>query len=256
MARRRRRRTGTWLPALGTTGPEASIGDETAAVEFRLTVPPDGTSDIALFPLTFDQPVETDNNTVNTATPLNDFIGNEYVIQRIVGNLFINRAINLTEAGVDPSAGACYVVAALFVARAEDADVDVDAPIGSATLQRALANYSPLSSENIREPWIWRRSWLLGSAQFGAVDANTGFSVGLPSNNLFAYGGGVACGPFVDSRVKRRVRQDERLFFTCQARNFPLNKLAPDGVTPQLLAGLFDYRIFGSLRKAHNKSSL
>lgn len=203
------------------------------------------------FPLTFDQPVEQQQNLSN-ASKLSDFIGEGYVLQRIVGNVFVTVLQEPNNIGGAIGPGGCKVTCGMFVARADSANPEV--PIGDDSFVDAedIEAYSPDDPDNVREPWLWRRTWLLGitGQQVTAVGTplNPIFATrALPPNNM-AYPSGMT-GPFVDSRVKRRVTGDNRLWFTVVARNWPLGTTGDAGADDLTINGHIDFRIFGHLVK-------
>jgi len=258
----RRRRKYTWLPNLGTGSAVNSDRDHPGR-EFLLSVTAANNSIIV--PVTFDVPQEVISTGEPTDTPLSEIIGNEYIIERIVGNIFVNTA----NAG-DPGAQsfAARVTAGFFVARADQANPD--APIGSAVLADETRNYSPAFIDNIREPWMWRRVWLLGkgpvpvataggSGVVGSVTTTAGGTAtdpgqtttsAYPCSNVY-YGTAVG-GPFFDIKSSRRVGQDERLFFILAAQSFPIDTVITETF---VLNALLDLRILGAIVKSHNKST-
>lgn len=259
----RRRTRGTWFPTLGTqlTDESVPLDDEVVSGRsFFHTFPASGSTQgivTLLTPLTFDRPFEGDEVSPVTDS-LSDIVGSEYILQRIVGKIFIERSIKLQ--GIDTDIfPAILVTAGFFVARANDASVGggADTPIGSATEPERRDNYSPLDIDNIREPWIWRRTWILGNAgnQTSLSDPSSfNRAQGYPAST--ALYGSVADGPHIDSRVKRRVSQDNRLFFAVSTTLYPLSDtFNPQSGTVMTLAGYLDYRIFASLRKAKNSSA-
>lgn len=259
MARRRRRLT--WFPTLGTGN--IVLDSDPPHREILLNVANNGGSNIITVPLTFDQPQQGRGAITTEQTPLDDFIGSEYIIERIVGNQFYNLATDAT-AGFSGGANlgrAILVTAGVFVARADD--LDPNSPAGGAILAEELRNYSPASVENIREPWMFRRTWLLGAGPTGLyggggglVNDPTGATreirtiFAYPSSNV--YYGTAAGGPHVDIKSSRRVRQDERLWWVTSAQNYPTGTATTGTFT---VVGMFDYRILGQLVKARNSSS-
>lgn len=261
---RRRRSRGTWFPTVGTAGEGATNFN---GRQFNITHPAASAELLTIIsPITFDQPFEGDAIDPTDAS-LADIVGSEYVLQRIVGKLWITRQANVS-AGTGLEVNPCMLVGAgFFVARANDAAVGggPDTPIGSATEAERRDNYSPLEVDTVREPWIWRRTWLLGTAGLGSVqnpavgglevrrpvaEADS-FVAGFPASTAFY--GSVADGPHIDSKVKRRVGQDNRLWFAVSAVPWPIGEeTAGDGTN---LPGYLDYRIFGSLRKAKGSSA-
>lgn len=265
MARRRRSR-GIWFP---TVGSPASSVDSQINVSGReiITIQP-GTNQIAtlITELTYDEDQGGDDRQTQD-TSLADIIGSEYVLQRIVGKCFLHR-VQRPNATTGLDNGPAYLVGAgFFVARQNDPSSGggQQQPIGSASVAERNDNYSPLEEDTVREPWIWRRTWILGAAGSvitdggGAGDQSypaiiAGFS-GYPSAYpaSTALYGSVADGPHIDSKVKRRVSGDNRLWFAVSAAAIPLT-VAFDNTT-SFIAGYLDYRIFGSLRKARQSSA-
>lgn len=252
--RRRRRNAGTWLPNVGSA---TGIGAETTAGRsFAIQAAANGAITTGILPLTLDTPFEGDVIAAGVDS-LADVIGSEYVLKRIVGNVFLNYANDTFDQ--EEVAGQPLIAAAgFFVARANDAAVGggEDTPIGSATEGERRDNYSPLENDTIREPWIWRRTWILG-AQGGRSGQIDQF---VPNPNMQAYPistvgyGTAAGGPYIDSRVKRIVANDNRLWFAISVANFPLGTAVLPGFEGSLV-GFLDYRLFGSLRKARNQSA-
>lgn len=261
----RRRRKFTWLPSLGTGNPVINFSDN-AFREGTLTVPNDGSTSVGIIPLTFDQPFEGGDQ-LAADTSLADVVGSEYIIERIVGNVFTSLITDTTAIGSRFSTGAAVVVGAgFFVARANDEQVGggVDTPIGSATAAERAENYNPIGVSTVREPWMWRRLWLLGLAGNGegprttlgnpTIATNSGNQLlnratTWPNSNAFFPSPN---GPFLDSPSKRRVGQDERLFFALSATNHATG-LQTTGTT--LVAFLVDYRILGQIVRARQHSS-
>jgi len=247
---RRRKTKYIWLPGLGPD-PTAE-GDLTESNGFGWSCTSDSNnanlpSTIALFPLLEDTPQEA----VTTANPdpnIVDFIGTDYVIKRIVGKCFVARQ---TQAVNDPQAVA--VTAGFFVARAEETNPLL--PVGASNNAFALGNYDPNYVDNIREPWIWRRTWILSNPSSTNATSNAIAKV-FPSSN--ASYGSIQDGPHIDAKTGRRIRNDERLWFAATARGLTFNNLeytsgAPD--TQGVVQGYLDIRVLGALRRARNRSS-
>lgn len=255
--RRRRRQRGTWLPTIGS-----EIAEEVNASGREIIALQPGTGEIAtiITELTFDEDQGGDD--VQTQdTSLADIIGSEYLLRRIVGKIFLHRE-QISSNGVDD--GPAYLAGAgFFVARQNDPSSGGGAqqPIGSASLIERNDNYSPLEEDTIREPWIWRRTWILGAAGANKASVGTGPQLFVSSTRdaagvypaSTALYGSVADGPHIDSRVKRRVSNDNRLWFAVSATAFPLGTEFNN--TTGRLAGYLDYRLFGSLRKARGSSA-
>lgn len=258
MARRRRRRRVTWLPNLGTNSEQ--IASDLPGRQIIQTVLATGASNAVVTPITFDAPQETTE--IAQGTALSDIIGSEYIIERIVGNIFHN----LATADVPQNNFAVLVTSGFFVARADNDAVDD--PIGSPTLAELLQEYSPSFVNNIREPWMFRRTWMLGSGPVPVLDAGAtqgsvptaadggGQSPGsttrtsFPSSNVY-YGTAVG-GPFFDIASKRHVSQDDRLFYIQSCQTHPIDTTFTGAVT---LVTHIDYRILGQIVKARNSGT-
>lgn len=258
MAKRRRRR-GTWFPNLGTAGIEGNVRDDDSGLFAELVITPGNSQQSTIFitDLTFDSPVEEEaistSDSPNKKT-LADIIGSEYILRRIVGKVFVG--LDLITQGATLPTQAVLVTCGFFVAR--EADNQLGAafaqPVGAASADEALQNYSPSSVSTVREPWIWRRRWILGQAgiSFGSPVASAGAM--FPQTN--AQYGSVMDGPHIDAKTIRRVSQDDRLWFVTAIRNLGPNFADPFGsvdlnIDTHVKLHL-DYRLFGNLMKAKN----
>lgn len=231
--RRKTRQRYTWFPNLGFQGTNPE--DDFNGFPWSLTVPNTSgeLSDALLFQLIPDfNPEEPD-----ASNNLSDFIGNEYILKRIVGKLFASFGGNGAAAPISIILGVGF-----FIARteADNADVPIGAQIDAA--HRKL-NYGVLNNQNIREPWIWRRTWMLKDRD------NNPSGVGPGLDGTYA-GGSLQDGPHIDAKSARRVRTDERVFVSIQAGNHGATAAATGQVD-----GYLDYRLLGALRKAKNRSA-
>lgn len=259
---RRRRARGTWFPIISS---DSEAQARAAAVRpFVVTFPVNSAENITIItPVTFDAPQE--GGTLDNEDSLADIIGSEYVLQRIVGKAYIARTA-VQDANGNDNLGPVLVGAGFFVARANDSASGggEDTPIGSATAAERQDNYSVLGIKTTREPWLWRRTWVLGnSGSNRGVEGVAGSSsrgVGnlgsiaatFPASTTLY--GSVADGPHIDSRVKRRVSQDNRLWLAITAVPFPLGS-ETGGTLVLGLTGAFELRMYGSLRKAKQTSA-
>lgn len=258
MARTRRRRRGTWLPNLGTLGPEGIPDDDDQGVFLQLNIAAgEVDTKTIVVPLTFD--LSDEDSDLQDETSLSDIIGSEYIIQRIVGSIYVSRQTAITTNVV---ADCVKASCGLFVARQTDSTIDANIPIGANDATELRESYSPSNVATVREPWMWRRTWLLGNQAQAALNSNTIVTINAnganyPPTNV-GYGNYMN-GSGVDVRSKRRVRQDERLWFVAAVR--AINGF--DWVNPFVNVATantrtlfhFDYRIFGNLVKAQQRSS-
>lgn len=269
---RRRRSKYTWFPTVGTeTIGEGATLEVLSGRTFTVGVLGTGAISTEITPLTFDTPVDPGDVDSTARGGLVLTIGDEYIIERVVGKCFVAMQ-SRRNAGDDPSEPqAALVGCGLFVTRANDSQSGGgnQTPIGSASIQERRDNYSPISEDTIREPWMWRRTWILGNDAFRSISDATQIvtfnSLNIRSaSSLFpptnAQYGSVLDGPHVDVKSVRRVRQDERLWFVVSACMLPpsFDSISNAGGTKNSngsVSGYFDFRILGQLRKAKNRST-
>lgn len=241
MLKRRRKSKFTWMPILGglfqsSPGPAYFGG--------RLPVL-GSTGKLADGPyVTPIVPDETPQPTDASAT-LRDFTeGQDWFLRRIVGKLtFAWDFVPGGEGGTFPVN--TIIGAGFFVARAREdnpnlPDLDID-------------EYDVLANGNIRSPWLWRRTWILGShVSGGAAGWETFYQ--FPSNNWQT--GSALDGPHVDAKTLRRIRREERLWFTWSGNNFDLfpGSWHATQLDAQVTFGL-DYRVLGQMRRSNNRST-
>lgn len=272
MRRRFRKRKPQWFPVIGT-GTRAPEGNDNFNQRvFTLSIDPIGNQSIAITPIIPDKQVEAEDLNVNDPGQLVQHLGNAYELERIVGKLFAGAS-----APRDGGAGEIFpkvilLGAGFFVARQADnsAGGGSDLPIGAASVVEQVENYSPLSEDTIREPWIWRRTWVLWTGRNDAgINANNGGFAGVVDNlgatfpaaagaprTTMGYGS-VMDGPHIDAKSGRRVNGDERLFFAVAARSLDgiLGGPDPDALLVRGIQGVLDFRVLGWLRKATNRST-
>lgn len=256
-----KRRRFTWLNNLGAAG-ILETSNPWPLVAGQLTVDPSGDDVTIIAPMVLDFPQE--GTELTQTSSLADQIGSEYVIERIVGNLYAS----VTAPGDDEptviNPKVVIVTAGIFIARANDADSGggANTPIGSASALERFNNYSPMSPDTTREPWMFRRTWILASGRESNAFAlrPTPFAGlgGFGKQNNTDMDGGVT-GPFVDVRSVRRVRNDERLFLAISGRSIDRlvdseNPPNPGGTQTRVNV-VFDYRVLGAIRRAANRSN-
>lgn len=232
---RRKRRKYTWLPILGAergSGPEANAFVTQQYIEIQT---PFGSPFPAGFvlPLLGDEGEEEANN---TEAPLfiNDALGQEYVLERVVGTIHV-ACQQLLGA---PSA--MTVTAGIFVAPKDSNNSNLALGDG------VTSPYSPMWRVNCDQPWMWRRTWIVGnliasgSASFGP----------FPPTNVDAT---ETTGPAVDIRSVRRVHKDERLWIAVAAMPTYVDDV---GSTEDAKVRVsWDLRALGAMRRAKNSST-
>lgn len=228
-SRSRRRGPGVqWLPVRGTS----IEGNESSFKSFGIDIEPTGVHVIVPQPLTFDYPFDP-GSASPTTTSLADFVGSAYILQRIVGKVTV---------GWQPfgtptvSTERVMVGAGFFVAKADDTNPDIPA--------MSAGQCDPLAMETMMEPWIWRRTWLLGNPE-------TTYGISWPSGNQQF--GSVMDGPHIDSKIKRRIQDDDRLWFVLAGCSL-FSTTDPEFSAVRVHCTL-DYRLLGTLRKNRNQSA-
>lgn len=261
--RRRRKFKGTWFPNIGIVQNDITVSP-TAGREMVIQLA-NNTAVGGVLPLTFDAPAEPDSFVDDV--PMSYLQGNEYAIRRVVGKFHIDvrgpggRGDIITD--LPPCA---LVTAGLFIARASDdeaagASAAYNFPIGWTEANQALTSYNPDIPDTIREPWIWRRQWVLANS---AVYQQTWADLTqvLPAATLTAMAyplttgeyGSVLDGPHVDAKTRRRISSDDRLWLTVWAQPYPRGNLWAQAALCEV--GIhFDYRIFGQMRRGRNRGN-
>jgi len=259
--RKRRRQNVTWFPNLGTAGHIDSAAY--SGRSFDIDVPGTGVVSTLIVPVTMDSPQETLD--VSAGDPLVAIIGSEYLVKRIVGKIHIGKDSQLNTQDPEQTMDAVLVTCGWFCARAGDNSSSTeDLPVGgnaNATDAQQTELYGPQHPNVIREPWMWRRQWILGNATAAVTIAgNLQTFPGLANfPETTADYGSVSDGPHFDVKVRRRVSSDDRLWFVVSCRSLisrgnltPIANQATEFTTGKI-RGLLDYRILGTLRKAHNR---
>lgn len=256
--RRKRRNQGVWLPTIGA----AAGGDTVLAGRFfTLTGTATPTIHTVIFPILRDFP-QNDDVAVTSTEGIGEIVENDYIVKRIVGKAFISRRPIYEGGDTNIDIGVPLVVTAgFFVARAGDPGTAgaADAPIGAvgalADSSFVRDNYSPLDADTIREPWMWRRTWVLGNA--GAASADVTLEAGTEGLGSFpastALYGSVMDGPHFDVKSKRRVGLDERLWFAVSMYVYTSGGATGTNLAGEQINGYLDYRAFGQVVKAQGK---
>lgn len=229
---RRRRNRSTWFPILGFEVAESTF----TTVDIReLSVNNNGVPSVTVTTIIND----IDRGSQNTITgfSLRDQVeGQTCIIDRIVGKIVIERDALVVVPDEIATIIACAAIAVL--------PTDDDG-LGNPAL--TTADLDPLNPNNSANPWLWRRTWILGASGSDQV----GGRGELPPHNLF---GSVAEGSHVDTKgTHRAIRREERIFliYSLQAA-FPSNESVPLVNSVRAYA---DLRVVGRMTKARNKGS-
>lgn len=240
----RGRRKFTWFPTLGSASAQGNP-HVLSGRSFSVQVLPNNTGPVIntfILPVVPDAPLNEQDAAVGEGR-LVQAIGNEWFLERIVGKLFLAQGL-----GVATAAAATLVGAGFFVARANDVNSGggIGTPVGSASVAERNENYSPIHDNVIREPWLWRRTWILGG-QAGSATFQ-GFTFAPLFNGFY---GSVSDGPHIDAKSVRRIGNDERLWLAVSTASLILSEAQSDN----LVTGYLDIRVLGALRKAKGKST-
>lgn len=237
--RRRTKPRVVWLPQTNAN----SIGDGSQVYQGIVQAPsgPTGNHAITEIPLVADVQLEADSAAVIS---LSDIESSGYQLRRIVGKVWVVCSQSALE--VDAPAS-CIVTAGIMVRRADSTTGKSLGDLASLT----EVQIDPSTIDNTGDPWVWRRSWLLGNNTVltnATVDPITNAFIelnSLPESNM-EYGS-VSDGPHIDQKTARIVGPEERLFMTFSTTI--LNEAANPGLNEVINVGIFtDLRVLGSLR--------
>jgi len=241
MARRTRRPTVVWLP-LDTTnkiqaagGAAANSGDQQGGFGFSFLISAGGTpaGKTQMQAIVKDEP----QNITGVTETLSDLEGSAYRLRRVVGKIFVQPPQISTLGNVN-NPTSFMVTAGLIILRCDPTGVALS-PVDS---------YNPQSLDSTRDPWIWRRTWMVSDQQqIAAINAATPDVKQLifPSSNVNGYGGGVMDGPHVDAKTARVVSDEERLFLVVGGIGLDGSTQGDDSV----MTVFGELRVLASMRK-------
>jgi len=217
-SRFKRRPRVVWLPnetafQLGTTHSASTIVQAVGPGAI-------GLEGVNAIPLVFDQPFQG-----SAGTSLADIESSGYRLRRVVGKIYAS-----VEQIEQADGGAVLATAGLIVLRVDDNGVATNTSI------------SPQGIQNVSDPWIWRRTWILANGS--STNVNTQFIDSSPFSN---YEGGPAAvdGPHLDQKTARIVSTEERLHLVISTTLLHTGDAA--AVSTQWL---WDFRVLGSMRSS------
>lgn len=227
-----------WLPQTNAN----SLGDGTQVYQLGvITVGgPSGATD------TLEQPVVLDNQqtvTGSTDPSLSDIESSGYRLRRIVGKFWCECAQGTIDGSqvLEPSSA---IVTAAFIVRKS---TDFDGTSYASNTSQTQINTGLI--DNTSDPWIWRRSWVLGNnnaAQLlNGVVPDLHSRQFFPTVNFGADAGSVADGPHIDQKTARIIGPEERLYLDVSVT---ILGEAPGQAGTITIAFFTDVRILGSLR--------
>jgi len=258
----RRRARPLWFPPLGVN---FTVGEDTTrsgASTFLLEVPNNGAIAFIEFPLTFDFGQERTlafaNNTTPTET-LASLMNSAWRVRRIVGDIFAAYSPGGTAAndqsGVTPPG--CLFTAGFMVRKVDDTGL----PMGS--------NVDALNGDDYDDPWVWRRTWLLGQDAFSLRDGGN-LTTGRPFSGVGVYNqetqwpftyfprtnvqyGYKDGGSRVDQKTNRIIGPEDRLMIHFAAKALPIQSVPYNGAPRSVVAGVYDLRLLGFMARATNR---
>lgn len=236
MARRTKRPTVVWLPLDINNRIQlqaaSTDGADSAGFQFGILVPSGGPSATTLIPLVKDEP----QNITGATETLADLEGSAYRLRRIVGKIHIQPAQIAAVTNLDSTT--FMVTVGMIVLHVDNAGVQL----------AASASYDVQALDSTRDPWIWRRSWVLqnqvGNAALNVAAPDTR-PLSAQGANTTGYGSGNMDGPHIDAKTARVISNEERLFMVASA-------IGLDGNTQgaaQPIIGFCELRVLASMRK-------
>lgn len=234
MRRRRRRSGGAWFPINPTYYPNfgtfgASWTEETLTIANGAVAP--GATVVKAIPLTLDANVNVDTGGADVT--LADYVsGQDYLAKRVVGNVWFNHpeATGLGGDNLCLRSICCIALAVLPYDSAVGGDIGLDA-----------VEWHPLLAQNTQSPWMWRRTWQLANPTVAYIPGTTS---GL--------GAGIKDSGFLDTKgIMRRISREQRLYLIAAAG---VLEVAGESSNDSVWTFGYDLRIFGQLKRAHNRS--
>jgi len=171
--------------------------------------------------------IDSQDDPLAPETSLADVENSGYRLRRIVGKIWVQ-----CQGSDENTAGFGLVTAGLIVRRSNPADGQSFAILTS--------NENLISTQeigNYGDPWIWRRSWLIGNPL--VADPEFGFVF-----NNYGHGPSAVDGPHVDQKTARIVGPEERLFLDVTVHQ----NTEDQGEIPIVWTVLADLRVLASMR--------
>lgn len=177
---------------------------------------------------------DAEPDTQAVTTSLADIASSGYRLRRIVGKIWC-RMDQVDDSNIAFAA----VTAGLIIRRVDQ--------VTGGSLAGAHPNGAELTgpneAENYGDPWIWRRTWLLGNNV--SPNMPTFFPAFEESNEAFS---GVD-GPHVDQKTARIIGPEERLFLDVEVRSNKTGEASADEITTGVRV-IYDLRVLGSMRSS------
>jgi len=172
--------------------------------------------------------------------------GQDWFLRRIVGKVNLQVLAGTATPAGGAQWGNVFVTLGFFVARALDAD-----PTNVGLQDEEV---DPQNADNIRQPWLWRRTWTLSDTSNSAF---SGSSMEQPFPGTTCGYGSMAEGGHIDAKTMRRIRREERLWYALSVVGADIGSadVSGDKESQPHVAGTMDLRLLGALRKSRNAST-
>jgi len=263
---KRRKQRLSWFPPIKQ---RITVGDTNIDFGFNtfsVNVLADGSENTLEIPITYDFGSEEIENFANENVPtqtLSDLMGSGWRLRRAVGKIYAAFSpiqVNDNVVGnINTGVPSCIFAAGLMVRRVTGAASNTNASVGL------------FQANDYTDPWIWRRTWILGQnanvTKFGPLgDASalnfanrpvgaTGF-IGSSMFSFFphttAHYGSMGDGPHIDAKTNRIIGTDERLFIHFSAKALPIQPQL-NFTADSFVEGVFDLRLLGHLKRFTNR---
>lgn len=271
MRRRFKRRSRPlWFPPLGSTFSVVDTTKTTGIVTFSIIVNQNGDVTSSEIPLTFDfgQEAILADATSGTQIPsLADLQGSSWRLRRVCGGFFA--AYHIKNTGVldadQTGYPSCFFSAGLMVRKVDE-------------FGQPRTNVSVLDRDDYDDPWLWRRSWVLGQdtrfqkkqevrTDNSIVNVATDFWAGPASAapagldqfaaysrfpNTNAHYSSAGAGTVVDQKTNRLIGAEDRLIMHLATKGLPIGG-DDNFVTNNEVFGVFDLRYLGFLARSTNR---
>lgn len=257
--RRKRRTKYTWFPVFGTKingDLDTSYGTVSSRIEGlkpsadSSIIPSFGNGTLLCQAVLPDQTfqISAQGGSTTDQVSLRDFVeGQDWALKRIVGKAHLGIASGTPNPTAGAQWGTVLVTMGFFVGRSQDDNQ------GAPDFQDDEVD--PQNVDNVRQPWIWRRTWAL--SDFTITSPGSSIAVGNTFPSTTSGYGDMASGPHIDSKVSRRIRREERLWLAISALGMDPSETVVTGApsTQPNIFGQIDVRILGAMRKSRNTSS-
>lgn len=234
--RRRTRPRVVWLPQ--TNANSLGTGDQVYQLVVQNNNGVTGARTVTEIPLVLDSQTGFAVPDVSLA----DIELSGYRLRRIVGKIWCQMVQSDPSATTDAPA-AVIITAGIIVRRA-------DTTTGASLAATVNADQiDPGLIDNSGDPWVWRRSWVLGdngaNTVLGGIPPVIEKLQSMPTQNWGTYGGGIAEGPHVDQKTARVVGPEERLFLDLSMTI--LSEAQNPNVNAATCVWFTDLRVLGSM---------